>query len=174
MKKIFRILIYVFAVIGALFTLLMIIAWFLPDEGKKYLENDINELNEERTTQPTQTREEIINEHKTQGKTIEYKELYRYIEKYENEYIKYTGEVMQIINGDLSTDLRVNINKTSYGYEDTIYVSYIVSPMHAVRFIEGDIINVYGKVSGFKTYTTVLGAETTIPWIFTSYLELVE
>ena len=55
--------------------------------------------------------------------------------------------------------LRVNVAKGEYGFwDDAVYVTYT-----GERLLEDDIIALYGKVKGRKTYAAVLGNQITIP-----------
>ena len=40
------------------------------------------------------------------------------------------------------------------------------------RIIEGDIITLYGKLNGLKTYTSILNSSITIPYINAFYIEI--
>jgi len=61
--------------------------------------------------------------------------------------------------------MRVNITKDRYGYyDDTILVFYTYGTGER-RFLENDIIDIYGKVHGRVSYQTVLGVKVTLPAI---------
>jgi hypothetical protein len=95
--------------------------------------------------------------------TVPYDKLFRNIEKYTGKYIRYTGEVIQVLGEPGEQELRVNVTKKgdqyySY-YDDTVYV-FSSSPK---RVIEKDIIKFKGRVNGTQTYESVLGGEITIP-----------
>lgn len=66
--------------------------------------------------------------------------------------------------------LRVATKQKAYiGYfNDDIWVNY-----KGKRLLEGDIIDVWGKVKGLKTYTAVLGNRITIPELDSLHTELV-
>ncbi|WP_181391323.1 tetratricopeptide repeat protein [Methanospirillum stamsii] len=102
----------------------------------------------------------------TAAKMISYEELARYPEKYKGQPVKITGKVSQVISGFGSTDLRMFTKQSEYSedswFEDDIYVDY-KSPNE--RILEDDIITVYGYADGIQDYTTVLGAERSIPKI---------
>ena len=83
-----------------------------------------------------------------------------------------SGKIVQIIEGkDKSIQMRVDITKDRYGYyDDTIYVFYTYD-IGGRRFLQNDIINIYGKVYGRVTYETVLGAKVTLPAIDAKTIE---
>lgn len=87
----------------------------------------------------------------------------------------FTGKVVQVLEdsilGVTIYNLRINVTKTKYGYEDTLYVFYTQSS-DAPRILEDDIVTIWGTFEGTKTYTTVLGASVTIPQFDAKYLTI--
>jgi len=122
---------------------------------------------ESSTKTPTMSVEEI----KSSALTISYDDLMRNNENYVGEVAYYRGEVVQVseIYGDKYV-LRVATKQEPYiGYfKDVIWVNY-----KGKRLLEDDIIDVWGRVKGLKTYTAVLGNEITIPEIDSLHVELV-
>jgi len=53
-------------------------------------------------------------------------------------------------------------------WEDTVWGNY-----HGKRYLEDDIVNVWGRVKGLRTYTAVLGQEITVPEIDVLHMELI-
>lgn len=105
-------------------------------------------------------------------KTYSYKEIARMPSDYRNKKAKFTGKVIQVTQSTAgSYTLRVNVTKNSYGYEDTLYVSYLTGT-NAPRILEDDIITMYGELKGEKTYTTVLGASVTLPAFTAQYVTI--
>ncbi len=104
-------------------------------------------------------------------KSIAYKKLSRTPDKYEGEYIKFTGEVVQVMEDDDILALRVNVTQDSYGlWDDTVYVLY--ENKSGKRILEDDIVNIYGQYTGVYTYTTVMNAEVTIPSMLAQYVTI--
>lgn len=100
-------------------------------------------------------------------KSYTYEEIARNPEKYDGEYAKFTGEIVQIMEdaGSSYTEytLRVNVTKGEYGfYSDTVYVLYSAEKGES-RLLEGDIITMYGCLDGTTTYTSIFGQSITIP-----------
>lgn len=102
--------------------------------------------------------------------TISYDDLMRFNEDYIGKVIYYRGEIIQV-NGGLSEGytFRISVtNKNSY-WVDPIYATY-----NGKRFLEGDIVDLFGKVIGLKTYTSVRGDDITIPQIHILKLDLIQ
>jgi len=112
-----------------------------------------------------------LDDAKAQAVTIPYEELFRYNERYVGATVRYVGEVLQVQEkeclifcdeGDAGYILRVAVTKGSYGFwDDPIWVDY----QGTQRFLEDDIITVWGVVEGLQKYTAVLGNQVTIPSI---------
>lgn len=122
-----------------------------------------------------QQNENTIKNYKEKCETFNYEEIFRYAEEYNGKYAKFTGEVIQVQDNSYSDvklyTLRIDVTKTKYGYEDTIYVTYF--PMeNTTRILEKDIVTVYGTLTGLETYESVLGSQITIPSLFSSYIEI--
>ena len=83
----------------------------------------------------------------------------------------YTGKVVQVIESGNSVELRVNVTQTSYSYKDTIYVKYTLKEGQN-RILEDDIVTIWGYNSKTISYTTVMGATVTIPYVKAEYLSL--
>lgn len=125
--------------------------------------------------EPEFTIEDYVNAYKEQCKEYTYKEIARNPDSVKGEYAKLTGEVIQVLESGTSVTLRVDITKDKYGYySDTVYVKYTRKSDTEDRILEDDIITIYGKLGGIETYTSVLGAEVSLPKIFAEYIELVE
>jgi hypothetical protein len=106
---------------------------------------------------------------KAECKSIAYDDLARNPESYKGEKVVFTGKVVQTMEQSGVGVLRVNVTKTRFGYDDTVYVLYTVDSSN--RILEDDIVTLYGYSMGLYTYETVLGASVTIPEILVSYVE---
>lgn len=110
-------------------------------------------------------------QYKKSCKKISYKKLSRNPSKYEGKKVKFTGEIIQVQEGYLSNVYRINVTKGSYGiWDDTVYVTFTNSSDK--RFLEDDIVTFYGEFVGIETYTSVLGAEISIPSVNAKYMSL--
>ncbi len=109
--------------------------------------------------------------YKNACKTYSYKEVARNPENYKGKFAYFKGKVVQVMESNYMTTLRVNVTVGKYGYyEDTIYVEYY--NIHSGRILEDDIVNIYGMLDGLETYTTIMGGSVTIPRISAMYIEI--
>lgn len=83
--------------------------------------------------------------------------------------VKLVGEVIQTMYDGNIVQLRVNITKENGYYSDTVYVRYIIG---GDRILEDDIITIYGTAMGEVSYTSILGAEITLPYIEAEYVDI--
>ena len=115
------------------------------------------------TSAPIMTIEEI----KNNASAISYDDLMRHNDVYVGDIIYNRGEILQV--NERRTDtyiLRVATKQSTYGYhDDVIYVNY-----KGDRLLEGDIIDIWGKSKGLKTYEAILGNQITIPEIDSLYV----
>ena len=124
------------------------------------------------------TEEELLAqelEYKEQCKEYSYEALARDPEGTKGTYGKYPGEVVQVLQetnyGTVDYTLRVSITKQTYGYTDTILVSYSAKTS-APRILEDDIVTFWGENAGSYTYETVRGNDLTVPLVHAKYLEI--
>lgn len=128
--------------------------------------NDINKT-------VSQTKQDYINEYKSECQTYKYKTIFRYAEEYKGKKVKYTGKVVQVIEGSSFTSYRVNVTKDRWGYyDDTIYVIFMDLDKTTPRILEDDIITFYGTLGDLYTYETVMGASVTIPSVTALYIDI--
>lgn len=106
-------------------------------------------------------------------KTYKYKDIARNPDKYEGKKAKFKGKVVQVLEGDYYTVLRVNVTKGKYGiYSDTVYVIYTPKSAKESRILEDDIVTLYGELAGIETYETVMGASVSIPKMYAKYITI--
>lgn len=109
---------------------------------------------------------------KNSAQNVPYDDLFRYNENYVGKIVKFRGEIIQIESGYGDNYIfRLATKNSQYvGYiDDVIYVNY-----KGTRYLEGDTIDVWAKVDGLETYTTVLGSSVTIPKITALHTELIK
>jgi hypothetical protein len=92
-----------------------------------------------------------------------YDDLARNTEQWTGRLVSLAGQVIQVMEDGKRQVLRVNITKTTYGWEDTILVVYD----DGGRLLDKDVITLVAEVKGRVTYKTVLGAEVTVPQVAT-------
>ena len=101
-----------------------------------------------------------------------YKEISRNPDNYKGKYAHFKGEIIQSIESGDSYTFRVNISRTSWGWTDTILVSYTKKEASESRLLEDDVVDLYGMLAGTHTYETVMGNEMTIPLLYAEYVIL--
>lgn len=107
--------------------------------------------------------EKSVEEIRKSAKSISYKELARYPDKYKDQIIKFSGKVVQSIDESGSFTLRVAQNDNS---DQMFLVAYL--PTNDARILENDEVTVYGSYDGVQSYTSTLGAQITIPSVSTA------
>jgi PKD repeat protein len=115
-----------------------------------------------------------LTEIKKSAQIISYDELFRYNEKYIGKTVYIRGKIIQItpVSGGAADRyyFRVATKKSEYsGYNDDIILVYY----EGSRYLEEDTIDLWGQVSGLRSYTAVLGQIVTIPEIAALNIELV-
>lgn len=104
-------------------------------------------------------------------KYIAYKELARNPDNYVGTNVIFTGQVIQVQESGNTVNLRVNVTKNTYGYEDTLLIQYDKSIVSG-RVLDDDIITFSGMSMGLLTYKTVMGSEMTIPQVLAKVVEV--
>lgn len=102
------------------------------------------------------------------AKNISYKDLSRTPDKFEGKAICYTGEVVQLIEGEDYNVLRVALNGD---YDKMFYLEYkpeIISE----RVLENDTITFYGIYYGIYQYESTFGATISIPAVAVDHIKI--
>ncbi len=116
-------------------------------------------------------------EYKAKCQKISYESLARDPDNYKGQYVRFYGQVLQVQEtsflGITSSVLRVATKDSGYGnwYDDVVYVTYTKHEGES-NILEEDFVNLYGIYNGTESYTTVLGAQVTIPSVDAEYIEL--
>ena len=108
-----------------------------------------------------------VDQLKSTAMIVSYDDLFRNNEQYIGKIVRIRGKIIQSQNSGNEYVFRV-ATKPEYYYENIIYLNY-----NGSRFIEGDLIDIWGRVDGLKTYSAVLGNSVTVPEITSNHLELV-
>lgn len=119
--------------------------------------------------QKQQQIEQEKQEFKDSCNTYTYEQLARNPAEMIGTRVKLVGEVIQTIYDGNIVQLRVNITKENGYYSDTVYVRCIIE---GDRILEDDIITIYGTAMGEVSYTSILGAEITLPYIEAEYVDI--
>jgi hypothetical protein len=106
---------------------------------------------------------------KTRAKEIRFAEVDKNPDKYYGEFVKYEGQILQIMEDSTSTEIRLAVTKDSngYDYDDVIYITYV----GATPFVEDDEVTVYGIVKGSHTYESQAGHQITLPLMEAEIIE---
>lgn len=78
---------------------------------------------------------------------------------HKNEKIKFSGKVLQALENDDITSIRVAVDNDS----DHVVYLIVVGDLLDIRVLDDDVINVTGTYSGLYTYSSTRGGEITIP-----------
>jgi starvation-inducible outer membrane lipoprotein len=89
--------------------------------------------------------------------------------KYKGQHIKFTGQIVQINENNGRTEIILSVSQVNGGWSDSdlIYVTY----NNKTPFKKGDIVTVYGEVSGDYNYFTPAGKFTLVK-ITARFIEL--
>jgi hypothetical protein len=92
---------------------------------------------------------------------ITYDQLARDPDTYMGKLLHLTGKVIQVVEGDTETDLRVAIDGD---YNNVVLVVYDPST-RSTRILEDDKVTFYGLSLGTQSYTSTLGGKITVPLV---------
>lgn len=101
---------------------------------------------------------------------ITFDDISRSPEAYKGKKVKFTGKLIQILEGSYKNSARMSTNGK---YDDVIYITYYDDVID-VRLLEDDMVTIYGTYSGLYTYTTVLNSTVTLPEIRVDRIELIQ
>ena len=99
---------------------------------------------------------------------ITYNQLARSPKKYMGEKVKFSGRIVQVIESDAVNQARMSTNGR---YDDIILFTYDPNILD-VRLLEDDNVTIYGIFIDVESYTTVMGAEVTIPSVLVERIDL--
>lgn len=98
---------------------------------------------------------------------ITYDQLARTPDDYIGEKVKFNGKVVQVMEGDGTTQLRIAVNDDY----DTILFAQFDSTIVKERVLEDDMITVMGLSSGLLTYESTMGGNISIPGMLVEKIE---
>ncbi|MFC7786770.1 hypothetical protein ACFQWC_19920 [Rossellomorea sp. GCM10028870] len=98
---------------------------------------------------------------------ITYDQLARTPDDYVGEKVKINGKVVQVMEGDSTTQLRIAVNDDY----DTILFAQFESSVVEKRVLEDDNITVMGLSSGLLTYESTMGGNISIPGMLVEKVE---
>ena len=117
--------------------------------------------------------------YKAQCRQMDYKELFRYPDKYKGTKVMVKVRVAQIVSANFSGSRkawRTYTDNSGYGfYADDEYYMLDKRGGDAVKILEDDIITVYGEFTGLEKITRALtGTTDELPRIEVKYADLVD
>lgn len=123
---------------------------------------------------PEKTDEEILSEFKLSCVEIPFKDLARNVDLYKGKPIYLKGEIIEISDTSKNAYARINMTKGEYGhYDDTVFVNFKLKENEPYYLVD-DVVELWGTIEGRLTYTSVLGADVTLPEITAMDIALVE
>lgn len=122
--------------------------------AKKKAEEEAQKAKEEK-----EKREQEEKEKRGYDTGITYNQLARNPDDYEGEKVKFTGQVIQVVEGSSDVSIRLAVGGD---YDRIIYGTYDKSIVSS-RVLEDDYITIRGISEGLLTYESTMGASITIP-----------
>ncbi|QUW21466.1 hypothetical protein JSQ81_16950 [Sporosarcina sp. Marseille-Q4063] len=98
---------------------------------------------------------------------ITYNQLARTPDDFEFEKVKFRGKVIQVIEGDGETQIRLAVNDN---YDTILYAAY-ESDIVKSRILEDDMITIMGISGGLLSYESTNGGTITIPMVYVEIKE---
>lgn len=121
--------------------------------------------------------QQSLDERKAQAVTIAYDDLFRNNEEHVGKTVRYVGQVLQVQENSClfcenpGYTLRIAVTKGRFDiWDDPIWVDYDGKQ----RFLEKDVVTIWGTVAGLQKYTAVLGNQVTIPHVTALDMQLGE
>lgn len=99
---------------------------------------------------------------------ITYDQLARTPDEFKGKKAKFTGKVLQVMEGQGETQLRVAV---SGNYDKVLYVAYKSDIINS-RVLENDKVTIKGKSAGIYTYKSTMGGEISIPAMLVEKIDI--
>ncbi len=148
--------------------------WFdMKDEEKSKIEDQNAKVEAEKKAEEEKKAEaeRLAKEEQEKNKyntELTYDEIARNPEQTLLKDCKFKGEVVQVLEGDGTNNLRVAINGN---YDKMMLVEYDPSILDS-RILEKDNVTLYGKSAGTTSYTSTMGQKITIPAISADKIDI--
>jgi hypothetical protein len=133
-------------------------------EEKRLAEKKAKEEAEQKAAEAKAAEEQRLAEEKEKKgyeTGITYDQLARTPDDYIAEKIKFKGKVIQVMEGDGTTQIRLAVNDNY----DTILFGEFDSSILDSRVLEDDVITIMGLSAGLITYESTMGGEISIPGV---------
>ncbi|MGE7874291.1 hypothetical protein [Bacillus paramycoides] len=99
---------------------------------------------------------------------ITYDQLARTPDEFKGKKAKFTGKVLQVMEGQGETQLRVAVNGN---YDKVLYIAYKSDIINS-RVLENDNVTIKGKSAGIYTYKSTMGGEISIPAMLVEKIDI--
>lgn len=113
-------------------------------------------------------------QYKSECMEISYDELARNPEEHDGKKVKLNGRIMQVVyDSDTGTSkYLVSVTKGDYGlWSDNVFVK-LIPDYKTGKFLEEDIVTLYGEADGEYSYRSVLGQSITVPCVEAVYMDI--
>jgi hypothetical protein len=106
---------------------------------------------------------------KKDAKEIDYKHFSKNPDKYAGDKYKVTGQIVQILEENNYTIMRLAVTKDRWGWNssDIVWVEY----PGETDYVEDDVVTIYGTVVGKHSYESQAGWEISVPAVIAGYIE---
>lgn len=98
---------------------------------------------------------------------VTYKQLARTPDDYKDKKVKFSGKVLQVMEGDGYNHLRFAVDSD---YDNVLYIEYDKSIVTS-RILEDDYITIYGTSFGLYSYQSTMGGTITIPSVLVDKID---
>ena len=134
------------------------------DEAKAKADAEAKKAKEEadaKATQEAAAQEAAAQEaeKKAYDTGITYNQLARTPDNYKGEKAKFSGKVIQVMEGNKETDIRVAVGDN---YDNVLFVGYDPK-ITSTRILENDSVTVKGTSIGIYSYQSTMGGKISIP-----------
>lgn len=130
------------------------------EESKKQAEAQAKAELEERKKQAQEAKEASYNT------GITFDNIARNPDTYQLKNVKFTGKIVQVIEGTTSSSYRMAIDSD---YDKMVLLTISSDQLSNNRILEDDIITIRGVSYGLATYKSTLGGNITVPQIKVDY-----
>ena len=101
---------------------------------------------------------------------ITYKQMARTPDDYKGKKVKFKGKVLQVMEGDKETHIRLAVNND---YDTVLYCGYYPDIL-PFRILQDDQLTIYGESVGLYSYQSTGAGTITIPCVWVDKIELKE
>ena len=148
-----------------------------PYEGLSEAEAEAKKIEAEKVIQQQEAEDEAQRQAEEAAKAageakgyetgITYDNIARNPSDYIGKKVKFTGSVVQLIEGTITNEIRFAIDDD---YDMIIYCTYNKDIVDS-RILEDDVITIYGTAQDTITYQSALGGQITIPYVSIDRIE---